>query len=94
MCAEVYLIHLERPYKHAKHYLGYTSLDSVDARLHRHKSGSGAKLLQVCNQASIDYTVVRTWQCDNWQSARKLERRLKAQHNAPRLCPICNRHKE
>jgi hypothetical protein len=33
----------------------------------------------------IDWQLARTWLGD-----RDLERRLKRQHNAPRLCPVCN----
>jgi predicted GIY-YIG superfamily endonuclease len=32
----VYLIHFDRPYHHARHYIGYT--DDVDARLAGHLS--------------------------------------------------------
>lgn len=88
--ATVYLIHLERPISHAKHYLGYTSDDTLQERLQRHKSNRGARLLEVANQQGIDYHVVRTWDNMNWKAARTLERKLKNRHNSPKLCPICN----
>lgn len=80
----VYLLHFDRPYKHARHYLGYT--DDLDQRIEAHRNGNGARLVEVVMQAGIGFTVARTWDGD-----RDLERRLKNQHNGPRLCPICNK---
>jgi len=53
----VYLIHFEQPYKHAKHYLGATTL-GVAARLAKHETEQGARLLQVVRAAGIGYDVV------------------------------------
>ena len=82
----VYLIHFARPYKHARHYLGYT--EDLPKRLSLHKRGLGARLMEVVRNAGIDWVVARTWPGD-----RVLERRLKNRHESPRLCPIC-REKE
>ena len=79
----VYLLHFDRPYKHARHYMGYA--DDVEARMGRHLSGNGARLIQVIQDAGIGWTLVRVWEGD-----RHTERSFKDQHNAPRLCPICN----
>jgi len=79
----VYLIHLERPYKHARHYLGKSR--HLAKRMAHHRAGTGAHFLAVCNGAGIEYKVVRTWDDDG----NGLERRLKNQKNSPRLCPIC-----
>jgi predicted GIY-YIG superfamily endonuclease len=78
----VYLLHLERPYKHARHYLGHAT--NLQARLAQHAAGNGARLLQVVMEAGIGWTLARTW-----LGGRELERRLKRQKNSPRLCPIC-----
>ncbi len=78
-----YLLHFSRPHKHARHYLG--TAHDLDARLARHRAGTGARLLQVCNEEGIDYQVVRTW-----DGGRQVEVRLKARKDAPRLCPVCN----
>ncbi len=78
----VYLLHFDRPYKHAQHYIGYAA--DVEARIARHKRGYGANLVKVCMKAGIGFTVVRVWEGD-----RSLERRLKSRHNSRRLCPIC-----
>ena len=87
--AHVYLIHLDKPLCHARHYLGYTALESVNDRLARHKRGDGAKMLRAANEQGIAYQIVRTWTCTTIQEAKELERRLKHQKNAGRLCPVC-----
>lgn len=82
----VYLIHFDQPYKHAKHYLGFSG--NVSTRLHQHTLGNGARLMQVIKEAGIQWRVVRVWAGD-----RALERLLKLQHNSPRLCPICRQQR-
>lgn len=48
----VYLIHFERPYQHARHYIGYT--DNLDQRIHDHEcTAHGARLLQVVREAGM-----------------------------------------
>jgi hypothetical protein len=79
----VYLIHFNRAYKHARHYLGFS--ENLDKRITDHLCGMGARLMEVVSLARIEWKVVRTWPGD-----RKLERRLKNAHNTPRLCPVCN----
>ncbi len=36
----VYLIHLSRPYRHARHYLGWTQ--NLEQRLAEHRAGRGS----------------------------------------------------
>jgi predicted GIY-YIG superfamily endonuclease len=79
----VYLICFNKPYKHAKHYLGFT--ENLDRRLTDHLCGMGARLMEVVTEAKIEWKVVRTWSGD-----RKLERRLKNRKEAPALCPLCS----
>jgi predicted GIY-YIG superfamily endonuclease len=79
----VYLLHFERPYKHARHYLGFA--EDLERRLELHRAGRGARLMEVVVAAGIGFELVRTWEGD-----RTLERLLKNRHNAPaRLCPLC-----
>lgn len=78
----VYLIHFERPFRHSRHYLGFTN--NLLARIAKHRAGQGARLMEVIGWYGIEFDVVRTWRGD-----RKLERRLKNWHAGPRLCPIC-----
>ncbi len=78
----VYLIHFERPFKHATHYLGYAA--NLEARLAEHRAGQGARLLAVIQAAGIDWTVARTW-----VGGRTRERQLKNQGGKARMCPMC-----
>jgi hypothetical protein len=85
----VYLIHfdvplgdLSNPRGRAQHYLGYT--DDLAARLEAHAGGNGSAIMAAVSEAGIVWRLVRTWDGD-----RALERQLKRQHNAPRLCPLC-----
>ncbi len=46
---KVYLIHFDIPYKHARHYLGWSH--DLDQRLQQHQSGNGSRLIEVVSQA-------------------------------------------
>jgi len=79
----VYLIHFNRAYKHARHYLGYSQ--DLDKSITDHLCGMGARLMEVVTQAGIEWKVSRTW-----PGNRGLERQLKNRKDSPRLCPICS----
>lgn len=79
----VYLIHLEVPFRHASHYIGWTPGD-VDERLAKHRAGAGSRMLAAVAAAGIGFDVVRTWAGDRLE-----EKRLKGMRMAPRLCPAC-----
>jgi predicted GIY-YIG superfamily endonuclease len=78
----VYLLHFDRPYRHAKHYLG--SCQDLERRLTQHGKGRGARLLEVVQAVGIGWQLARTW-C----GGKKRERQLKNQGGASRRCPIC-----
>lgn len=78
----VYLIHFDKPFKHAQHYIGYT--EHFEERMDCHKHGTGSRLLRAVNKAGIGWKVVRTWEGDG-----NLERRLKNWKKASQLCPVC-----
>ena len=80
----VYLIHLDTPLSHARHYIGYA--DDIYRRVSTHKKGQGARMLQVCVERGISFRLVRTWPKRN----RHYERQLKNRKNAKVLCPVCN----
>jgi len=78
----VYLLHFERPYRHAKHYTGWTP--NLERRLDAHAKGRGARLMTVITEAGIGWTLARIW-----PGTRSLERSLKRQGGASRRCPLC-----
>lgn len=83
----VYLIHFHKPYKHARHYLGFTNSDTdLDKRLTDHLCGLGARLMEVITDAGIEWRCVRVW----FGANRKYERSLKSRKNASLLCPECS----
>ena len=81
----VYLLHFDRPYRHASHYTGWTV--DLPARLGEHASGHGARLLAVVHTAGIGWSLARTW-----TGSRHTERALKRQGGASRRCPLCGIH--
>ncbi|MEW6770040.1 MAG: endonuclease [Bacillota bacterium] len=84
----VYLLHFERAYKHARHYLGFVNgAESLEQRLKRHRRGDGAKLVKAVVQAGIGFELARVWP----DGDRHLERQLKNRKESPRLCPICSK---
>ncbi len=80
----VYLLHFHEKYKHAQHYIGYAT--QLKKRIQHHQNGTGARLLQVIQEAGIGWEVARIWP----DGDRALERRLKRYHKSRQLCPICN----
>lgn len=80
----VYLLHFDRPYKHARHYLGWAV--DLDVRLAQHGRGHGARLIAVITAAGIGYQLARTWP----GVTRYRERQLKRMGGASRRCPICH----
>jgi predicted GIY-YIG superfamily endonuclease len=85
----VYLVHLDQklgsshPLGGARHYLGQTQ--DLEQRLETHRAGLGARILAAAVERGISFDVVRTW-----DGGREVERRLKRQHNAPKMCPRCS----
>jgi predicted GIY-YIG superfamily endonuclease len=79
----VYLLHFDRPYRHARHYVGWAK--DIDARLAQHGTGHGARLLQVVQAAGITWTLARTWP----GATRNRERQIKRMGGAGRRCPLC-----
>jgi predicted GIY-YIG superfamily endonuclease len=84
----VYLIHFERPFKHARHYIGFAGGKDHRERIERHRNGRGARLLQVLNEHGIGYRVVRVWR----NVTRDFERKLKNSWGGHKdsLCPACS----
>lgn len=86
----MYLIHLNPPYKHARHYIGYA--DDIGRRFYEHEMLSkGSRLLTVAVAAGCSLHLARIWPGKD----RKFERSLKGGKdgnrtwNRARLCPIC-----
>jgi hypothetical protein len=77
-----YMLCFHWPYKHARHYVGWTE-DLLD-RLDRHAAGHGARLVEVITHAGIGFTLVRI--CEG---TRHTERAIKNAGGTVRYCPAC-----
>lgn len=86
MTAGVYLLHFDRPYKHARHYVGYS--DNIEERVAAHIKGQGSRLCEVAVKAGVKLLWARTWVGANRHFERKLHQRGKSIY-----CPICNRRR-
>ena len=85
----VYLLHLEPGLpvtgnRVARHYVGFAERD-VDARVAQHLRRQGSPLVAAVIAAGGQVTLERVWSGVD----RRFERRLKARHETPRLCPRC-----
>ena len=86
----LYLLHFDRPYKHARHYLGYAvDVPAVHQRVDEHyaatpSDGKHHRLMQVIRAAGISFTLARVWP----DGTHADERRRKTNGHA-RRCPIC-----
>lgn len=81
----VYLIHFEKPFHHARHYLGFCEDGNLDKRMACHRSGNGSRLMAAVSRAGIAWSVVRTWEGVD----RNFERSLKNRKEGPKFCPTC-----
>lgn len=79
----VYLLHFDRRYCHAGHYLGWAA--DLSERLAEHQAGRGARLLAVVRDAGIGWQLARTWT----GATRGRERQIKRQGGLSRCCPAC-----
>lgn len=82
----VYILHFDKPLKHAKHYVGFAV--NVNKRVEKHRKGTGARLTQVLKQVGIGFVVAAVL-----PGERDLERKIKNQKHTDRFCPICAANK-
>lgn len=82
----VYVLHFETPFKHAKHYVGWST--NLSYRLGHHRNGTGARLCQVVKENGGRWVVSALWE----SASRDDERKLKNRKETPRLCPVCTGH--
>ena len=82
----VYLLHFVQPYKHCRHYIGFTERE-VTERIGEHWSGNGSALTAAVHaQAGNGMVLARVW--ENVDAS--VEFIIKSRAESPKLCPICN----
>lgn len=84
----VYILHLDTPLHHAKHYTGWsTNGRTIRRRLDHHANGTaGCKFTRALHEKGITFTVARLFKGVD----RHFERALKNTHKVTKYCPICN----
>lgn len=86
MSGWIYLVHFERPYRHAQHYVGWTR--ELRQRFYRHTSDAplrrGSALMRAVVAAGIGFKVVAVW-----SGTRTDERQIHQHRNNKRRCPVC-----
>ena len=92
MSWKLYVIHFDKPYKHAKHYTGI-AID-VDKRIKEHKGGYGSKLMAVITKNNIGFKCNIIGEYPTYSIAKAEEKRLKTKVKQPKkYCPICIENK-
>lgn len=80
----LYLLHLEPPLEHARHYLGWTQEGGEAERVAQHLRGSGSPLVRAARRHGREVTLEKAW-----PGTREDERRHKDGHQLGNLCPRC-----
>ena len=89
----IYLLHFATPLGTsprgmAQHYIGRTA--NLTRRIREHAVGVGARLPAAFARAGIGFEVTRVFYPGPNQRPSDVERSLKNQKRAKRLCPICS----
>ena len=89
----VYILHFDKPFHHARHYIG--SANNVAERVAKHTSNPDVKMLIAALQQGITFTVARTFR-NNRVNGHTKEYRIKRSGGVGKqgLCPICNKEKK
>lgn len=81
----VYILHLDTPLHHARHYVGCSQ--DVGKRIELHRKGQAScRFTQVLKERGIGFTLARVFD----DTDRTFERKLKNTKNTARYCPLCS----
>ena len=82
----VYLLHIDPPLRHSKHYIGYARDEKqFGERVKRHKAGTGGALPREAIKAGSMIEVAHVWD----GAPREFKRYVKRYGGATRYCPLC-----
>ena len=73
----VYLLHFDRSYRHARHYIGFTQ--NLDQRLAEHRAGRGSPLIAAAIADGIEFQLAAIWEGDR-HDERRLHRLCRYRH--------------
>jgi hypothetical protein len=83
----IYILHIDPPLKHARHYVGWTADADVTRRVKEHLEQKGrrpSRLVGAALTAGCQVSLVASF-----EGTRDDERRLKNNGAATRYCPLC-----
>ena len=80
----VYLLHFSRPYRHAGHYVGFTT--DLERRLRQHRNGLTSPLVRCAVAEGIEIFLARTWK----EVTVAFETWLHSGGHKNLACPICS----
>ena len=80
----VYVLHFDPPFKHARHYIGYTPR-TAEERLRDHLTGRGSPLVLAAHRAGCTVTIAKVWK----SGCRNFERWLKIRADVYKWCKHC-----
>lgn len=83
----VYVLCFDRPFSHARHYIGCTT--DPRGRMRCHARGRGATIVRRAAEQGIGFSVGAVGSC-SLAVLRRLERHAKDWKNAERFCERCN----
>ena len=83
----VYVMHFEPPFKHARHYVGFTEHDDVATRLDEHLKGAGSRLVRAVAKAGHAVHIAHVF----IGADRHFERRIKNHKDVCQWCRLCGR---
>jgi hypothetical protein len=83
----IYILHIDPPLRHARHYVGWTADEDVSRRVREHLHQVGGRpspLVGAALAAGCRVVLAGTLEGD-----RTMERWLKNKHGAASFCPLC-----
>ena len=94
----VYILHFRTPLAtgrhHSQHYVGWSRHWAW--RVARHRVGGGARIMEVCADRGIVFSVAAVYTAlergGRTYTGRELERLIKRAHHHARYCPLCGGH--
>ncbi len=83
----VYVLHIDPPFKHARHYIGFTPDPTADRRVSEHLNGlfKGTPLIKAALDAGHSVRLAHQFPGAN----REFERWLKDRKDVRSWCPCC-----
>lgn len=85
----IYILHFDEPLHHARHYIGVSSEQRLEARLKAHANGHGANLTKVLHTLGIGWRVGGLIKTEG--HPRLDEAHLKQIKHTSRYCELCTK---